>query len=144
MLTASLYSGAAAERFERMVAGLGGPRDFLTRADAHLPAAPVVQDVVAVGDGVVAAIDVRAVGMAVVALGGGRTRPEDDVDPSVGFDRLCGIGGRVDRRTPLGRVHAQNAEAAEMGAARLRAAYKIGAEAAAPPLIVDELMPEGR
>ena len=143
MLAASLDSGAAAERFGQMVAGLGGPADFLARADAYLPAAPVVRDVPAEDDGVVAAIDVRAVGMAVVALGGGRTRPEDDIDRSVGFDRLQGLGAKIGRGAPLGRVHARNAEAAEMGAARLRAAYTVGAETPRLPLIVDQLMPEG-
>jgi thymidine phosphorylase len=143
VLTTSLDGGAAAERFGRMVAGLGGPMDFVARADVYLPIAPVVRDVLAAKDGVVAAIDVRAVGMAVVALGGGRTRAEDDIDRSVGFDRLTAIGTPVGRGTPLGRVHARNAEAAELGAARLCAAYMIGAEVAPSPLIVDQLLPEG-
>jgi thymidine phosphorylase len=94
-------------------------------------------------EGVVAAIDVRAIGMTVAALGGGRTRAEDDIDRSVGFDRLIGIGAPVGRDTPLGRVHARSAEAAEMGAARLRAAYGIGGAAVRSPLIVDQIMPEG-
>jgi thymidine phosphorylase len=143
MLAESLNSNAAAERFGRMVAGLGGPADFLARTDAYLPVAPVVRDVPAEEAGVVTAIDVRAIGMAVVALGGGRTRPEDDIDRSVGFDQLQPLGAPVGRGTPLGRVHARDAKAAEMGAARLRAAYGIGAEAPHLPLIVDQLVPEG-
>jgi thymidine phosphorylase len=143
MLVENLESGAAAERFGRMVAGLGGPADFVARAAAYLPVAPVVRDVLAGGEGVITAIDARAVGMAVVALGGGRTRPEDDIDRSVGFDQMQPLGAPVDRGTPLGRVHAQTAEAAEMGAACLRAAYRIGAEAPHLPLIVDRLSPEG-
>ena len=72
-LEQSLASGAAAERFARMVAAQGGPRDVL--ADAGLPVAPVQRPVAALHDGVVAAMDTRALGLAVVALGGGRTRP---------------------------------------------------------------------
>lgn len=143
LLAECLESGAAAERFGRMVAGLGGPADFVARADAYLPTAPVARDVLATGDGIVAAIDVRAIGMTVVALGGGRTRPGEEIDRSVGFDRLQHLGGRVERGTPLGRVHARDAEAAEMAAARLRAAYGIGAEPPQLPLIVDQIMPEG-
>jgi thymidine phosphorylase len=75
-LSASLSSGAAAERFARMVASLGGPRDFLESAPARLARAPVIRDVPAPRAGTVLAIDTRAVGFAVVALGGGRTAPE--------------------------------------------------------------------
>ena len=42
-LERALASGAAAERFERMVAALGGPNDFLRRARELLPAAPIVR-----------------------------------------------------------------------------------------------------
>ena len=69
----ALASGAAAERFERMVAMLGGPRDFLGKAAKLLPAAPVVVAVAPPRNGFVEAIDARAMGMAVVAMGGGRT-----------------------------------------------------------------------
>ena len=56
-LAASLASGAAAERFARMVASLGGPADFLQRSAAYLPTAPVVRDVPAAASGTVTAID---------------------------------------------------------------------------------------
>jgi thymidine phosphorylase len=72
LLARSITSGAAAERFARMVASLGGPRDMLGNPDAHLAEAKIVLDVPAPGDGCVEAIDTRAVGFAVVMLGGGR------------------------------------------------------------------------
>ncbi|HET9483635.1 MAG TPA: thymidine phosphorylase, partial [Xanthomonadales bacterium] len=71
-LRAALASGAAAERFERMVGALGGPRDLLTRPHAYLEQAPVRREVRAGSDGYVVAIDVRALGRVVVDLGGGR------------------------------------------------------------------------
>ena len=70
----ALDSGAAAERFERMVAALGGPKDFLARAHALLPRAPVLVEAMPEARGFVVGIDVRAVGLAVVELGGGRAR----------------------------------------------------------------------
>ena len=70
----ALDSGAAAERFERMVSGLGGPKDFLKHAHAVLPRASVLVDAMPERRGFVAAIDVRSVGLAVVELGGGRAR----------------------------------------------------------------------
>jgi thymidine phosphorylase len=141
-LLESLESGEAADRFERMVAALGGPLDFIDNMDAHLPVAPVVRDVTAMTDGVVSAIDLRAIGMTIVGLGGGRARPEDSIDHSVGFDRLLGLGARVAPGTPLGRVHARSTAEADMGAERLRAAYTLGDVAPSHPLIADRLLPE--
>jgi thymidine phosphorylase len=125
-LERALASGAAAERFERMVEGLGGPRDFLRDAARHLPAAPIVQAVAPPRAGFVAAIDARAVGMAVVLLGGGRTRPADSIDHAVGFTRLAGLGAPVGPDAPLALVHARDAAQAEAAAAALAAAYRIG------------------
>ncbi len=126
-------SGRAAERFARMVAALGGPLDLLERHAEILPAAPVVRDVAPAEDGVVTAVDARAVGIAVIELGGGRRRAEDAVDPSVGFDRLAPLGAHVSEGSPLGRVHAADAAAAERAAAALRAACAVGDRAPEPP-----------
>jgi thymidine phosphorylase len=143
-LAAVLDDGRAAERFSRMVAALGGPADFADHLDRYLPAAPVVRDVTANGVGAVSAIDLHALGMTVVALGGGRTRPEDGIDHRVGFDRLLGLGARVKPGTPLARVHARTEADAEMAADRLAAAYVIGEAGPARPLILDRLMPGGK
>ncbi len=122
----ALESGAAAERFARMVAALGGPADLLERFAEILPAAPVVRDVAPAAEGIVTAIDTRAVGVAVIALGGGRRRASDAIDPSVGFDRLAGLGAHVSGSEPLARVHAADEAAADRAAAALRAAYSVG------------------
>ena len=126
LMQRALDSGAAAERFERMVAALGGPSDFLTRADAVLPRAGVLAAAVPERRGVVTEIDVRAIGLAVVELGGGRTRAADAIDHSVGFTDLAPIGGEVGPDAPLARVHARSAEEAEAAVRRLRAAYRLG------------------
>ena len=125
MLRASLESGAAAERFARMVAGLGGPGNLLEHPQAHLAAAPVVVDVPAPVAGRVARIDTRAIGMLVIALGGGRTQPGAAVDPRVGLDRLLQVGVRVARGDPLARVHAADQDAAAQALRSLQAAVEI-------------------
>jgi len=130
-LDKALASGAAAERFERMVAMLGGPADLLSRADALLPGAPVVIAAPPKRAGFVTRIDARAIGMAVVALGGGRARASDAIDPSVGFSRLAGLGEVVSNDTPLALVHARDQASAEAAASALSAAYQVGE--AAPP-----------
>ena len=133
MIARAFEGGAAAERFSRMVAALGGPADFLDRFAEHLPRAAYVADVEAPRAGVVTAIDTRAVGVAVIALGGGRRRAEDAIDASVGFDRLAGLGAHVGPGDPLARVHARDAGAAEAAAQALAAAYAVGDKAPEPP-----------
>ncbi len=124
-MQAVLADGRAAERFARMVAALGGPADLIDRASVILPQAPVTRPVIAGYSGVVARIDTRAVGLAVVGLGGGRTRPADAVDPRVGFSALLPVGVTVEPDTPLGFVHAATADAADSAAGALSAAYLI-------------------
>ena len=91
----ALASGAAAERFERMVAGLGGPTNFVSRAHALLPRTPVLVDATPEARGFVEGIDVRAIGLAVVELGGGRARAADAIDPAVGLTELAPVGAEV-------------------------------------------------
>ncbi len=130
-IEAALDSGAAAERFGRMVAALGGPTDLVERCDDHLPSAPVSVVVTSETRGFVQRIDARALGLAVVGLGGGRTRPNDGIDPRVGFDDLAPLGAMVPDQ-PLGTVHAATPAQAEAAAEALRRACTIGE---APPLL---------
>jgi thymidine phosphorylase len=124
----SLASGAAAERFARMVAALGGPADLVERPDRHLAQAPVRLAVVPDRAGVVTHVDARAVGLLVVRLGGGRERAEDDVDPAVGLSDVRGPGDAVSAERPIAVVHARSEADAESAAATLRRAVKIGDE----------------
>ena len=125
-LEKALASGAAAERFGRMTAGLGGPVDFVERAEEHLPDAAVVRPVAAAAGGVVQAIETRSLGLAVVELGGGRTRAGDDVDPAVGLTAVAPIGQAVAAGEPLAVVHARNDDDWEAAAERVRGAMTLG------------------
>jgi thymidine phosphorylase len=122
----SLASGAAAERFARMVAGLGGPAKVLARGGAQLPAAPVQRDLKAPRDGVLTAMDTHALGLVVVELGGGRRRATDAIDPRVGLSRVLPLGSRVQGGQPLLRVHAASAADAQAALASAGAALTIG------------------
>ncbi|WP_026871828.1 thymidine phosphorylase [Inquilinus limosus] len=137
----ALASGAAAERFARMVRDLGGPADILEKADSHLPAAPVVRPITAERDGVVAAVDARAIGVAIVALGGGRTRPEDGIDHAVGLTEIAAIGESVGPQgRPLALLHTRDEAAADRAEAAIRAAVTVaGAAPAQPPLVAERI-----
>ncbi|MEN9420248.1 MAG: thymidine phosphorylase [Pseudomonadota bacterium] len=130
----ALEDGAAAERFARMVAALGGPADVL-RAPG-LPAAPVLRPVPASRAGVLATLDARALGVAVVALGGGRTRPAAAIDPRVGLSGVRALGTRVRAGEPLAWVHAADAAAAEAAVAAVSGACTIAEGAPTPPPVL--------
>jgi thymidine phosphorylase len=85
-------------------------------------------------------VDVRAVGLAVVALGGGRTRETDPVDHAVGLTEVAAPGEEVaPGGRPLALVHAADEAAAERAVSSLRAAYALG-DAGPPPDPVLELL----
>ena len=121
----ALNSGRAAEVFARMVSALGGPNNFMDRPAHYLPGAPVVVDVTAEGDGFVANIETRKIGLAVVLLGGGRTRPQDAVDHAVGFTRLLPLGAEVAKGDPIARIHARTEDSAKVAASAIRECYLI-------------------
>jgi thymidine phosphorylase len=91
--------------------------------------------------GVVERVDVRAVGLAVVALGGGRVRESDPVDHSVGLTDVAAPGERVGPgERPLAVVHAADRDAAERCADALRDAYAVGeAPTEVPPPVLELL-----
>ncbi|MGV3490297.1 MAG: thymidine phosphorylase [Devosia sp.] len=138
--TRALDTGMALEHFAKMVAGLGGPIDLVDNLDRHLSPAPTVRDILAPRAGTITAIDTRAVGMGVVALGGGRRLPTDSIDFAVGYDQLLGIGAKVDVHTPLARVHLRDESTAQEGQQRLLNAYTISDDPApSHPLIADHI-----
>jgi thymidine phosphorylase len=143
-IEAALTSGRAAEVFGRMVAALGGPADLMSRPDAYLARAPVVRPVPAVHEGPIGHIDTRAIGVAVVALGGGRQRADDRIDPAVGFTDLVGIGDVVGRDRPLGVVHAASEAHADAAIAAVQAAYQIGGTGTRGPEITARIDTSGR
>ncbi len=131
---AALASGAAAERFGAMVHALGGPSDMMDNYERHLDRAPVIREVFPETDGVVTAHDTRALGLAVMSLGGGRAVERDVIDPAVGLDAVAGPGTAVARGgRPLAVVHARDAAGADAAEAAVRTAIAVGE--AAPPEI---------
>ena len=136
----ALASGAAAERFARMVAALGGPGGIVDAPGAHLPAAPLEVAVEPEREGVVREIDVRALGIAVMRLGGGRRRAEDAIDHAVGLSDVASIGEAVGPERPLCRVHARREAEARAAAAAVRAAIEVGeGPAEAPPPVYERI-----
>ncbi|MBI5256220.1 MAG: thymidine phosphorylase [Burkholderiales bacterium] len=136
---AALSSGRAAEHFARMVAGLGGPADVFAPGRT-LPAAPVQRELPAARSGVLQAMDTRALGLAVVALGGGRRQAADALDLRVGLSHLLPLGRAVQAGEPLLRVHAASAAAADEALHAAARALVIGeAPVAEAPVVLEAI-----
>ena len=120
---AALDDGRAAEVFARMVSALGGPDDFLEHSAKYLSHASA-----------------RDVGVAVVALGGGRSHADDAIDASVGLSEVIDVGAEVRAGSPLCIVHAASDAAADTAIDLVRRAIRIGDRAPGDrPVIVDRI-----
>lgn len=136
----SLDSGAAAERFAKMVRTLNGPAAILEDFESLLPLAPIAKPLLAEQSGFLAGLDTRQVGMAVVALGGGRQHSNDTLDYGVGLDQIVTVGTAVTTDTPLAMIYARTEEAWNAAAERLRKAVTIATSPSAEtPLIYQRI-----
>ncbi len=137
-IVAALQDGRVAERFGRMVAAQGGPLAFVDTWARFLPEANVIREVTATEDGYVTAIDGEALGLAVVALGGGRQVESDVIDPAVGLSGLVRLGASVRCGQPLLVVHAGREDAARRAEAAVRKAITIADTPAPVPDLIHE------
>ncbi|MEL7080727.1 MAG: thymidine phosphorylase [Pseudomonadota bacterium] len=122
----AIRDGRAAEIFGRMIAAMGGPIEFVDNWMRFLPEATVIREVMAAENGLVAAIDGEALGLAVVGLGGGRVVETDVIDPSVGLSDVVRLGARVAKGQPLARIHATRTADADKAEAIIKNAISLG------------------
>ena len=130
----ALSSGAAYEKLGQFVRAQGGAADALE----NLPTSGTVREVPAPRDGHVAAFAALGVGRAALALGAGRQKKTDRIDPTAGVELLAKPGDRVRRGDPVARLHGGR----QVGRAEalILQALKIRAEPAEPPpAILDDL-----
>lgn len=139
-LKRALDSGKAARIFGEMVEGLGGPGDFVEEPEKYLPKAQVVVEVKSVRSGWIQQIETRELGLAVVELGGGRTRAEDAIDHAVGLSELPELGQKVEEGEPLCLVHARSEAEAAVAARRIIAAVSLSDEPSSGQPVVYEVI----
>lgn len=134
----TLADGRAADRFGRMIAAQGGPLGFVDDWARFLPEATVIREAPAPASGYVTAMDGEALGLAVVALGGGRQVETDRIDPAVGLAQVARRGQRVEAGQPLAMVHAAREDAAAAAVAAVQAAITISPDPAPVPALIHE------
>ncbi len=131
----SISSGKAAQKFQQIIEAQGG-NPAVVDDPALLPQAEACEIYAAPRRGVVARVEPRAVGRGVIALGGGRRRIDESVDPSVGFVITARPGDVVEAGEPLATIFARDRAGIDEGQAALRQAIFITDEADPPlPLI---------
>jgi len=128
----AISSGRAARKFQEIIEAQGG-NPAVVDDPGLLPQAAEVELFVAARDGVVAQIEPRAIGRGITALGGGRTRVEDTVDPAVGFVISARLGDVVRAGEPLATIFARDAAGVAVGRAALMESIRV-ADDADPPL----------
>lgn len=138
-LEQAIASGRAMEQFAAMVAALGGPPDMADDWRTHLPRAACVRDVTAAQSGQVAALDGEALGLVVVALGGGRRVESDRINPAVGITDMVQLGAQIDCGAPICTIHAASEADADKAAQAIRAAVTIGDAPGGGPLIIERI-----
>ena len=134
--TEAVDGGAALDRFGAMIAAQGGDPRVVEDPEGVLPRAPVRQEIVADRSGFLTAVRAEEIGLASVALGAGRLRKGDPIDPAVGIVFRPKIGDRLDAGAELGEVHAHDREAAARAAARVLGAIDVGEDPVEPPPLV--------
>ncbi len=128
----AISSGRAAEKMREIIDAQGGNGSVVDDPSV-LPQASACELYDAPRRGFVARVEPRAIGRGIVALGGGRQRIDDVVDPAVGFVITAKPGDWVEQGEPLATIFARDASGIETGRATLREAITI-AEEAEPPL----------
>lgn len=135
-----LSSGAAMEKFLKMIRSLGGPVDFYEKTEKYLPKANIIRPVFSLQDGYVRAISTRDIGMLLVGMKGGRIHPDQKLDYAVGFSHFCQIGDYVDQHKPLAMIHAQDEEQFLQTATALQKLVIVGQTPQKTPVILQRII----
>ena len=139
LLEQALSSGRARELMGRVIEAQGGNAGIV-EDPGSLPQAAEVEIFAAPGAGVVQRVEPRAIGEAIVAMGGGRRALGEMIDPSVGFVITPRPGDRVSKGQPLASVFARDTAGIAIGMEALGRAVVIGdGPAESLPLIIERI-----
>ena len=135
-----LQSGKALECLRNNIAAQGGDPRVCDAPGKFLPLVRETIKVESPRSGFITKVDTTEIGHAIAAIGGGRVRIEDTVDPTVGFTSELKLGDQVLDGEEIGIVYCADAAAAAEAARRIQAAYHVGDEPPAPPKLVKEII----
>ncbi|HVG38613.1 MAG TPA: thymidine phosphorylase [Pyrinomonadaceae bacterium] len=134
-------SGAALERFRANVEAQGGDPRVCDDPPRLLPLTDGAVEVKSTRTGFINNINAAEIGYCVALLGGGRVRAEDAIDPRVGYLSYARVGDHVCSGDALGLLYCHREQETQTALfERLRAAYRVADEIAAPPTLIKEII----
>ncbi|MDH4111433.1 MAG: cytidine deaminase, partial [Actinomycetota bacterium] len=132
----AIDDGTALERFRSMVEAQGGDPRVVDDPTGVLPSAPVVLPIEADRAGIVASMATERIGLASGALGAGRVRKGDPIDPAVGIVVRCKIGDQLEVGQPVGEVHGRDADGVRRAAREVLDSLELRDEPVTPPPLI--------
>jgi pyrimidine-nucleoside phosphorylase len=138
-----LTSGRALECLRSNIEAQGGDPRVCDAPGKFLPLVSETVQVKSPRSGFITSVDTTEIGHAIAAIGGGRVRIEDTVDPTVGFTSELKLGDEVRAGDAIGIVYCVDPAAAAEAARRIQASYEIGdAPLNKTPKLVKEIVNE--
>jgi len=132
-----LSSGAAFEIFEKIVKTQGGNVELI-RDPKKLLTATIRETITSDQEGFIGGIDTRALGIAVIELGGGRMQVSDQIDFGVGLSNLQRVGTKLRRGDVIAEVHGNDREKVKMASEIVKASYVVQQHAPSPVKLIAE------
>jgi len=139
LLEQTITRGGALAMWSRIVAAQGGDARTIDQPQ-RLPVARLQLPVLSERGGWVRAVDARPIAQAALALGAGRMRAEDAIDPAVGLAQLVKVGEAVMAGRPLAIIHANDEARAAEARRWVLSAYELGDTRPPAPALIDELI----
>jgi len=141
-LRRTLNSGAALECLRSNIAAQGGEPRVCDAPAAFLPLVSESFKVESPRSGFITSVDTTEIGHAIAAIGGGRVRIEDVIDPTVGFICEMKIGDKVRAGDAIGVVYCRDEAKAREAAQRIQSAYNISDDHPAVRKLIKEIINE--
>ena len=135
----ALAEGTAAEVFVKMVSALGGPHDVLSSPNKHIPSTSIIQPILAEKPGIISSMNVREIGLSMVAIKAGRKKSNDAIDHAVGFTEFVQVGDRISKGDKIAIAHVRSHSDHEMLQKKLSEFVVIKETAPESPLIYEIL-----
>lgn len=134
-----LVSGAGLRKLGEMFAAQGGNGEVVNDVKL-LPQAAIIEPIPAPRSGYVTSIHAQKIGFASTALGAGRMRKEDPIDPAVGIEMGRRVGDRIEKGEPLAILHANKPETIAEAKELILSSIVIGDEKVAPRKLIEEVV----
>lgn len=134
-----LVSGAGLRKLGEMFAAQGGNGEVVNDVKL-LPQASIIEPIPAPRSGYVTSIHAQKIGFASTALGAGRMRKEDPIDPAVGIEMGRRVGDRIEKGEPLAILHANKPETIKEAKELILSSIVIGDEKVAPRKLIEEVV----